>query len=75
MEDARQNNILDLFLTNNADIVHNIEVQDTVLSDYRLLTLEVNIKTDADCLIDDNSVRNPLSKLHFFHSTVEWDKM
>ena len=75
MEDTRQNNILDLFLTNNADIVHNIEVQDTVLSDHRLLSLEVNIKTDAGCLIDDNSARNPLSKLNFFHSTVEWDKI
>ena len=36
-EPTRVNNILDLLLTNNPDMVLKIDIEDIVLSDYRLL--------------------------------------
>ena len=43
-ENTRQSNILDLVLTNNPDMINSIGVRDTVLSDHRLL--DVNLYYD-----------------------------
>ena len=42
-EDTRKNNILDLLLTNNIEAINNIEINDTSLSDHRLIMIQTSI--------------------------------
>ena len=70
---TRVNNILDLFMTNNPEIVWNMEVVNTVLSDHRLVLVETCIDFEE----------SPMTKLklegfnglNFFHKNIEWEKL
>ena len=74
LEPTRNNNTLDLFLTNNPDLVWNIEVDDTVISDHRLL----QVKT---CFSEMNKATSKghepqgLASLNFFHKNVNWEQL
>ena len=71
---TRGNNILDLFLTNNFEIVRGVEIEDTEMSDHRLIALNV----DLDLRPNENEntrQRNVLGGLNFMSDRVEWDKI
>ena len=65
-ENTRQNNILDLLLTNNSDFVNSIGVRDTVLSDHRLLDINIHYE-QASPNSDSPLNRYPLSQLNFHY--------
>ena len=46
-EATRKENILDLFMTNNHDIVCQVAIADTVLSDHRLILVGTNLDCNA----------------------------
>jgi hypothetical protein len=40
---TRLNNILDLFFANNTELVRELSVEDTVLSDHRLINVRADL--------------------------------
>ena len=72
---TRQNNILDLVLTNNQDYIQEISVRDTALSDHRLLEIGVQPFQTIANQNRPNAVGNDLSRLNFRHKSVNWDQI
>ena len=73
LEETRQNNILDLFLTNNTDFVNNILVHNTSLSDHRLIILETNVHSRNCNRISRPARTSDLANLNFFHRELPWE--
>ena len=72
-EPTRKSNILDLFMTNNPEIISSIEVMDTLLSDHRLLLVETCINTEESLVQKPNL--EGFNSLNFHHMNVEWNKL
>ena len=76
VEPTRGNNILDLFLTNCENLVRSYTVEDTIISDHRLLTFETNLL--AGYLKSKCTPILPLigyEALCFDSSEVQWDQI
>ena len=68
---TRGTNILDLFLTNNEELIVGLRTEDTILSDHRLVIIETTLHTNSgepDYIKQTNSH----SKLNFFHEKTDW---
>ena len=72
---TRQNNILDLVLTNNQEYIQEISVRDTALSDHRLLEIGVQPFQTIANQNRPNAFGNDLSRLNFRHKSVNWDQI
>ena len=70
---TRQQNILDLVFTNNADLVNEIAIHDTVISDHRLMTIATNISLVPDPSAAEIQSGNRLLSLNFRHKSIDWD--
>ena len=73
-EQTRINNILDLFLTNNPDIVCQVTVLDTVVSDHKLILVGTYIMHNGQ-KVPEYSETSGFSKLNFNHNMIEWEKL
>lgn len=72
---TRQNNILDLFFTNNEDLIYNHDVFTTNLSDHNIIKITTNINSPV---AKSNYTKVPVlptnfSDLNFFSQDVSWD--
>ena len=73
-EPTRKNNILDLLFVNNPEIIWKIDIDDTVVSDHKLLLARTRIP---------DGMKNPevypelhgFSRLNFFSEMVDWEKL
>lgn len=72
---TRQNNILDLFFTNNEDIIYNYEVDITNLSDHNLIKIftKINYSVSQPNYSEVNALPINFSDLNYFSQDVSWD--
>ncbi|XP_076039464.1 uncharacterized protein LOC143024537 [Oratosquilla oratoria] len=70
-EPTRGENILDLVFTNNEELVNTIDIEDTILSDHKLVIVE----TMLGDIGTGNNIRKleSFAALNFFHSKVDWN--
>ena len=73
-EPTRQQNILDLFLTNAPEIVGNIEVLNTVISDHKLITVDTCIEDIQPQKCKKEKLEG-FAALNFHHKKIEWKKL
>ena len=73
-ESTRGDNILDLFMTNNIDLVQSVQIKDTEMSDHRIITLLCNLGLQAS-KEDQPKYRNVLGSLNFMSENIQWDMM
>ena len=68
---TRGDNILDLFLTNNDDLVSNIQIEDTIMSDHRILMIETTMDMKPDKL-GGVKKSGQFASLNFFNENTKW---
>ncbi len=73
---TRGNNILDIIMTNNDDILHNITVNQTNFSDHNIIALTTNLLTNMQTKIPCASQQTPnFSRLNFLSESVCWESL
>ena len=70
---TRGNNTLDLFLTDNPDIVKDITIQDSTQSDHRIILIESGLTGNSDKQPPENS--SGISSFNFWHKEANWDEI
>ena len=73
-EPTRMNNILDLFLTNNPEIVTNVKISNTVISDHRLITVDTCIEKSESHRRKREKLKG-FASLNFNHKRIDWAKL
>ena len=73
-EPTRINNLLDLFLTNCPELIQNIEVSNTVISDHKLIKIETYFERKP-ISNKDREERRGFFQLNFHHKRIEWPKI
>ena len=68
---TRMNNILDLFLTSNEEIVNDVRVEKTILSDHSLVRINCCLYNGLEGNVKANKLRG-LESFDFHHSRVNW---
>ena len=69
-------NILDIVLTNNDDLFHNISVDKTSLSDHDIITLTTNLPTNMRTRSASEVHETPnFSQLNFLSESVCWESL
>lgn len=68
---TRERSILDLLLTNNEDIFSAINIEDTVMSDHRLVIMDTTFDTTKERvrLLEPDS----FASLNFRHKNTDWN--
>ena len=66
---TRENSGLDLCFTNNIDLVMNIEMEDTINSDHRLIVLNTNISRPLS--LSDKESNSGFGLLNFFSDETD----
>ena len=74
-EPTREDNLLDVVLCNDNNVVIGTRVDDTILSDHRLLTTRINLPCFEEAGPGLEAVREGLGALNFHHDHVDWDKV
>lgn len=69
---TRENNILDLFFTNNIDMLYQYDVCDSNISDHRLVTVKTKVGFKKDAAYKD---LEGLKSLHFYSKCVDWENI
>lgn len=71
---TRKENILDLLFTNNQEAVRNYTVEETIISDHRLLTFSTDYLRDATPQARSSPTHSqPLAALNFYSNKVNWE--
>ena len=77
-EATRNENTLDLVFTNNKDIISELDVSNTIMSDHNLIEITTNIR-DCNGQItnteDKAEVEDDLRQLNFHHEKVSWEEI
>ena len=74
-EGTRNANILDLFFTNNDEIVLKVEVEpQSIISDHKLQIITTSFLTE-DCVARGNDEKDSLHQLNFFDNKIEWEEI
>ena len=71
LKPTRGDNILDLFATNDHELAWRITVEDTKISDHKILTIFTSFD-NATVTQRDTNVGAPLDKLNFWHEKIDW---
>ena len=70
---TRMANILDLFFANNEEMVVDLDIHETTISDHKLITAEIVLPlVNAPRSRERNQ---GLSSLNFYHSSIDWDQI
>ena len=73
---TRGNNILDLFFTNNDELIHEYTVDKNAISDHNIITISTNIKTHKPReRARSTEVMPSLNNLNFFSSKTDWENI
>ena len=75
LEPTRKDTILDLFLTNNPDIVKTIDVSNTIMSDHDVITVMIDFNLGGTTQPQEKRDLGPLSKLNFHNSNIDWKEV
>lgn len=74
-EATRQSNILDLFITNNSELIRAITVEDTIMSDHRLISVRADLGI-GPAQPDNRQLRGGiLGTVNFKSSLTDWESM
>ena len=78
-EPMREENTLDLIFTNNPEIITQLDISKTIMSDHNIIEVTTNLK-DCDELTSNNDEtteidETDLRQLNFHHKNVSWDKI
>ena len=72
-EKTRKNNTLDLVFTNNVDIITQIDVTGTIMSDHDTIEITTNLgDNDKKITNNENEEQMDLRHLNFHHENVDW---
>lgn len=69
---TRGSNILDLFMTNNDELVSALNTEDTIISDHRLVVVETILDRKSE-LLDRKDHRDLFTQLNFFSEDTKWE--
>ena len=72
-EATREQNILDLLLTNNNDLVYDFEVRDSGLSDHRMIMITLLMSEGSPRPTVER--RDLFSRYNFFSESADWQKL
>ena len=69
---TRQNNILDIYLTNDEDLISDIRAEDTKITDHRLMVIDTTLRSHRH---PQEYPRNSqdFQSLNFFHDSIDWN--
>ena len=70
---TRGQNTLDLCFSNNDELIDHIEINDSILSDHRLLFLTTNIFSKQNNPSESNERKPPMRQLNFYHESINWE--
>ena len=75
----RKGNVLDLIFTNNSEMLHSYECNDTILSDHYLINAKINYKNEVqengeEAISSETSTTN-FDRLNFFSEKIDWKKV
>lgn len=68
---TRGNNILDLFLTNDEDLISDVRAEDIDISDHRLMVVETTLNTKKQTQ-NDTANTDGFQSMNFFHDSIDW---
>ena len=77
----KRGNILDLLLTNNPEMLHSYECNETLFSDHYLVNARINYKNteqeNGEEEFETNSEKSSLNfdRLNFFSEKIDWKKI
>lgn len=75
-EPTRINNILDLVLTKNPEGIHSYNIEDTILSDHKLITVYVYSQQLAHVPTrNQEQIPQGLHRLNFHNADIDWNKI
>merc|ERR1712240_340630 len=77
-EKTRKDNILDLVFTNNLDLITQIDVTGTIMSDHDIIEIETNIvDNNKTTTKNENETDNQvdLRQLNFHNEKIDWEGM
>lgn len=73
---TRKESTLDLFFTNNQDLVHSYTTEKTIFSDHCLVTIQTSCRKGTIAPRQSLPPRHcPLSSLNFLSNNIEWDSI
>lgn len=73
---TRGKNTLDIFLTNNEELVHAYRVDQTTMSDHNIIIISTNIKQlDTKIVINPLEGELTLNHLNFFSGNTNWENI
>ena len=71
---TRNQNILDLFFTNNDELVNDMRVENTILTDHRIMILKTNVP-EPNRISFKQRRQMSMRQLNFYHKKVDWPKL
>merc|ERR1712240_500354 len=76
---TREENTLDLIFTNNPEIITQLDISKTIMSDHNIFEVTTNLK-DCNKLTSNNNKATEidesyLRQLDFHHENVSWDEI
>ena len=71
---TRLNNTLDLLLTNNQELIMDIQSFDTTISDHRIMIAHTYFMDCAD-IHDETDNRTGFNELNFHESSIDWAQL
>ena len=75
-EKTRKDNTLDLVFTNNLDLITQIDVTNTIMSDHDIIEIETNIENNTKTTTkNENETEDhvDLRQLNFHHEKIDWE--
>merc|ERR1711889_4510 len=74
-EKIRKDNTLDLVFTNNLDLITQIDVTGTIMSDHDIIEIETNIANSKKTTKNENETDDQvdLTQLNFHYEKIDWE--
>lgn len=68
---TRGDNILDLFLTNDEDLISDVRAEDIDISDHRLMLVETTLNSNRQPQ-NRSANTDDFQSMNFFHDSIDW---
>ena len=72
---TRGANTLDMLFTNNPDLIHGYQLDDSVHLDQKLITIHTQIAKSSPCGKTGKTMLNDFRALDFFKENIDWDEV
>merc|ERR1712240_970772 len=77
-EKTRKDSTLDLVFTNNLDLITQIDVTSTIISDHDIIEIETNIVNNSKKTTENENETDDqvdLRQLNFHHEKIDWERI